>query len=61
LTQFARDVRSRLQRLRRVVLLCKIPWTLVLEGAVPLEFHFEDVKRLFLGQGVEFSVKSHEV
>jgi hypothetical protein len=61
LTQFARDVRTRLQRLRRVVLLCKIPWTWVLEGAVPLEFHFEHVKSLFLAQGVEFSVKSDEV
>jgi hypothetical protein len=61
LTQFARDVRSRMRKLRKVVLLCKIPWTWVLEGAVPLEFHFEVVKGVFLTQGVEFSVKSDEV
>jgi hypothetical protein len=61
LMQFARDVRSRLKDLKKVVLLCKIPWTWVLEGAVPLEFHFEDVKAMFLAQGVEFSVKSDEV
>jgi hypothetical protein len=28
---------------------------------VPLEFHFENVKSLFLAQGVEFSVKCDEV
>ncbi|KAK3295348.1 uncharacterized protein B0H64DRAFT_395073 [Chaetomium fimeti] len=61
LTHFARDVRTRLHRLQRVVLLVKIPWTWVLEGAVPLEFHFEVVKKVFLEQGVEFSVKSDEV
>ncbi|KAK4123031.1 hypothetical protein N657DRAFT_690711 [Parathielavia appendiculata] len=61
LMQFARDVRMRLQKLQKVVLLCKIPWTWVLEGAVPLEFHFENVKSLFLAQGVQFSVKSDEV
>jgi hypothetical protein len=61
LTHFARDVRTRLQLLQRVVLLVKIPWTWVLEGAVPLEFHFEVVKKVFLEQGVEFSVKSDEV
>ena len=61
LTQFACDVRQRLHKLKKVVLLCKIPWTWVLEGAVPLEFHFENVKTMFLAQGVEFSVKSDEV
>ncbi|KAK4033667.1 hypothetical protein C8A01DRAFT_19419 [Parachaetomium inaequale] len=61
LTHFARDVRTRMRALRKVVLLCKIPWTWVLEGAVPLEFHFEVVKGVFLTQGVEFSVKSDEV
>jgi hypothetical protein len=61
LMQFARDVRTRLQGLRKVVLICKIPWTWVLEGAVPLEFHFENVKSLFLAQGVQFSVRSDEV
>ncbi|KAK3302670.1 uncharacterized protein B0T15DRAFT_543608 [Chaetomium strumarium] len=60
LTQFARDVRTRLHNLKKVVLLCKIPWTWVLEGGVPIEFHFENVKSLFLAQGVEFSVKSDE-
>lgn len=61
LTKFACDVRTRLKDLKKVVLLCKIPWTWVLEGAVPLEFHFEDVRGMFLAQGVEFSVKSDEV
>jgi hypothetical protein len=61
LTQFARDVRTRLKSLKKVALLCKIPWTWILEGAVPLEFHFENVKSLFLAQGVEFSVKCDEV
>ncbi|EAQ91565.1 hypothetical protein CHGG_03500 [Chaetomium globosum CBS 148.51] len=63
LTHFARDVRTRLQQLQRVVLLVRIPWTWILEGedAIPLEFHFEVVKKVFLDQGVEFSVKSDEV
>ncbi|SPQ22998.1 714e42be-b691-4a69-a2d7-56a34fbf0027 [Thermothielavioides terrestris] len=61
LTQFARDVRTRLRRLKKVVLLCRIPWTWVLEGAVELDFHFEHVKSLFLEQGVQFSVTSDEV
>lgn len=61
LMEFARDVRSRLCHLKKVVLLCRIPWTWVLEGAVPLEFHFENVKAMFLSQGVQFSVKSDEV
>jgi hypothetical protein len=60
LTQFARDVRTRLHRLRKVVLLCKIPWTWILEGGVAIEFHFENVKSLFLAQGVEFSVRCDE-
>ncbi|KAL2270542.1 hypothetical protein VTJ83DRAFT_2726 [Remersonia thermophila] len=61
LVRFARDVRSRLLKLKKVALVCKIPWTWVLEGAVDIEFHFEEVKRLFLEQGVEFSVRSDEV
>jgi hypothetical protein len=61
LMEFARDVRQRLHGLRKVVLLCKIPWTWVLEGAVPLEFHFDAVQAMFSVQGVEFSVKSDEV
>lgn len=61
LTEFARDVRTRLHRLERVVLLCKIPWTWVMEGAIPIDFHFESVKRAFGEQGVEFSVSCDEV
>ncbi|KAL1839398.1 hypothetical protein VTJ49DRAFT_1529 [Mycothermus thermophilus] len=61
LVRFARDVRSRLLKLRKVALVCKIPWKWVLEGAVDIEFHFEEVKRLFLEQGVEFSVRSDEL
>ncbi|KAK4244589.1 hypothetical protein C7999DRAFT_43778 [Corynascus novoguineensis] len=61
LTEFARDVRTRLRHLKKMVLLVKIPWTWVLEDAVSLDFHFEVVKSVFLGQGVEFSVKCDEV
>jgi len=61
LIDFARDVRTRLRHLKKVVLLVKIPWTWVLEGAVSLDFHFDVVKSVFLAQGVEFSVKSDEV
>ncbi|KAL2123507.1 hypothetical protein VTJ04DRAFT_3962 [Mycothermus thermophilus] len=61
LSKFARDVRTRLHKLKKVILICKIPWTWVLEGAVGLEFHFEGVKRQFLQQGVDFSVRGDEV
>ncbi|AEO58233.1 hypothetical protein MYCTH_2305427 [Thermothelomyces thermophilus ATCC 42464] len=61
LTEFARDVRTRMRDLKKVVLLVKIPWTWVLEGAVSLDFHFDVVKSVFLAQGVEFSVKCDEV
>jgi hypothetical protein len=61
LNQFARDVRTRLRGLRKVVLLCKIPWTWVMEGGVEIEFHFEGVKRGFLEQGVQFEVRCDEV
>ncbi|KAL2127468.1 hypothetical protein VTI74DRAFT_10685 [Chaetomium olivicolor] len=61
LSQFARDVRTRLGKLKKVCLLCRIPWTWTLEGAVPIEFHFEAVRSLFLKEGVEFSVRGDEV
>ncbi|KAL2017511.1 hypothetical protein VTK56DRAFT_2003 [Thermocarpiscus australiensis] len=61
LMQFARDVRPRMPRLRRVVLVCKIPWTWVMEGAVSVDFHFEDIKQAFRSQGVEFSVNCDEI
>lgn len=61
LNQFARDVRTRLVGLKKVVLLCRIPWTWVMEGGVPIEFHFEGVKREFLERGVQFEVRCDEV
>ncbi|KAL2156640.1 hypothetical protein VTH82DRAFT_1385 [Thermothelomyces myriococcoides] len=61
LTEFARDVRTRMRDLKKVTLLVKIPWTWVLEGAVSLDFHFEFVKSVFDAQGIEFSVRCDEV
>ena len=53
LTQFASDVRRRLHKLKKVLLLCRIPWAW-LQGVVPLEFQFEEVKTMFSARGVEF-------
>lgn len=61
LTQFAREVRTRMAKLTKVVFSCKIPWTWVMEGAVPLEFHFEHLKLEFKAQGIDFSVNCDEV
>lgn len=52
---------GRLEKLKKVVLLCRIPWTWVLEGAVASEFHFEEVKAILGGKGVEFEVRCDEV
>ncbi|KAK3934323.1 hypothetical protein QBC46DRAFT_83060 [Diplogelasinospora grovesii] len=58
LLQFASNFRERLPRLRRVMLLCKIPWTWMVEGDnVPMDFHFTDVKEEFKRNGVEFVVE----
>ncbi|KAJ4303933.1 hypothetical protein N0V88_001533 [Collariella sp. IMI 366227] len=51
LSQFARDVRTRLGRLKKVALVCRIPWTWTLEGAVPIELHFDSLKEVFLREG----------
>ncbi|KAK4137127.1 hypothetical protein BT67DRAFT_459813 [Trichocladium antarcticum] len=61
LNRFARDVRTRLGALKKVVLLCKIPWTWVMEGGIEIDFHFEGVKREFAAQGVQFEVRCDEV
>lgn len=61
LTEFAREVRSRLPELKRVVFLVQIPWTWVLEDAVPLPFHFEVLKEVFRDEGIEFLVESDEL
>ena len=57
LIRFACEFRKRLRNLKKVILVCNIRWTWVLEGVVPLDFHFEDVKATFLAQGVEFLVR----
>jgi len=62
LSQFARDVRvKRLHKLKKVKLVCKIPWTWMMEDAVPLEFHFEDIKNMLLAKGIDFEVSSDEI
>ncbi|KAK4039596.1 hypothetical protein C8A01DRAFT_36379 [Parachaetomium inaequale] len=60
LVQFASDMRQQPHSLKKVVLLCRIPWTWVPERSVSLEFHFEQVGAMFLKQGVKFSVESDE-
>ncbi|KAK0630924.1 hypothetical protein B0T17DRAFT_529634 [Bombardia bombarda] len=57
LGQFARDFRQRMPKLERMMLLCKIPYTWMVEEGVPIEFHFEDIKAALGMQGVEFVVE----
>ncbi|KAH6624103.1 hypothetical protein B0J18DRAFT_444368 [Chaetomium sp. MPI-SDFR-AT-0129] len=61
LTEFAREVVARLPQLKKVVFLVQIPWTWILEGAVPLEFHFEVLKGVFQEEGIAFFVESDEL
>jgi hypothetical protein len=61
LTQFACDVRTRMSKLKKLVFLCKIPWTWVMEDAVPLEFHFEQLRLMFNKQDIDFQVNCDEV
>ena len=56
LEQFALDCPRRLPRLRKVSFLTKIPWTWKLEGFVGMESHFQGIRRILEGGGVEFIV-----
>ncbi|KAK1833538.1 hypothetical protein QBC39DRAFT_254074 [Podospora conica] len=61
MSYFATGFRARLGRLRKVLLLCKIPWAWEMAGSngeVDAAFHFRDVKEVFREQGVEFSVET---
>ncbi|KAK1756390.1 hypothetical protein QBC47DRAFT_379857 [Echria macrotheca] len=57
LEQFASDAKERLPRLRKVLLLCKIPWTWMMEEGVDIDFHFQTVRELFEKNGVKFTVE----
>ncbi|KAK0737247.1 hypothetical protein B0T21DRAFT_364731 [Apiosordaria backusii] len=61
LMKFARSIDVTSNRLRKVMLVCKIPWTWVLEGAVEAEEHFLGVKLAFEEKGVVFEVDCDEV
>ncbi|KAK3322826.1 hypothetical protein B0H66DRAFT_555315 [Apodospora peruviana] len=56
LRRFASDSTHSQPKLKKVLLLCKIPWTWMVEGGVPLDFHFEEVREAFAERGVEFLV-----
>ncbi|KAK3983975.1 hypothetical protein QBC44DRAFT_337804 [Cladorrhinum sp. PSN332] len=57
----AQSVRSRLPKLQKVMLLCKIPWTWMLpDSGIPADSHFEDVTSVFKINGVEFVVECDE-
>lgn len=61
MAHFAAGFRARMGKLRKVLLLCKIPWTWEMAGSngeVDAEFHFREVKEVFKAQGVEFSVEA---
>lgn len=57
LEQFARDAPERLPRLRKVLLLCKIPWTWMMDPDVPLDFHFREVRDVLASKGIQFLVE----
>lgn len=59
LEQFAVDSRQRLPRLKKVMLLCRIPWTWMMEDALDIDFHFQKTKMLFKARGVEFLVEEY--
>ncbi|KAK1765609.1 hypothetical protein QBC33DRAFT_543347 [Phialemonium atrogriseum] len=56
LEKFALACPGRLPKLRKVSFLTKIPWTWTLEGYVTMQSHFDGVKGLLEGHGVEFLV-----
>lgn len=57
----AQSVRSRMPRLQKVMLLCKIPWTWILpDSEVGADSHFEEVTGIFKSNGVDFVVECDE-
>lgn len=60
LEQFAKDCKSRLAKLKKVMLLVKIPYTWVVEDGIEIGFHFAQAKKLFKNSGVEFLVEESE-
>ncbi|KAK4638849.1 hypothetical protein QC761_703980 [Podospora bellae-mahoneyi] len=61
LMRFAKSLDVTTNRLKKVMLVCKIPWTWVLEGAVEADEHFMGVKLAFEEKGVVFEVDCDEV
>ena len=57
LEEFATGFRHRMPRLKKVLLLCQIPWTWMVERGVDLSFHFEATRQLFKDQNVDFAVE----
>ncbi|KAK3368742.1 hypothetical protein B0H63DRAFT_81092 [Podospora didyma] len=58
LKDFARDAKERVPRLKKVLLLPRIPWTWMMEDSdVTIEYHFEEVIALFRDEGIEFLVE----
>lgn len=57
LIQFAADSKAAQPKLQKVLLLCHIPWTWMMEAGVELDFHFGEVKEAFGKRGVEFLVE----
>ncbi|KAK4160664.1 hypothetical protein QBC43DRAFT_325027 [Cladorrhinum sp. PSN259] len=54
----AQSFRSRMPRLRKVMLLCKIPWTWILpDSDVTADSHFEAVTSIFQHNGVDFVIE----
>ncbi|KAK3680648.1 hypothetical protein B0T22DRAFT_472519 [Podospora appendiculata] len=56
LAGLAESVGQRMPALKRVMLLCRIPWTWMIEDGVELDSHFDEVRTAFEAQGVEFLV-----
>ncbi|KAK4221427.1 hypothetical protein QBC38DRAFT_129991 [Podospora fimiseda] len=57
----AETVRTKMPKLQKVMLLCKIPWTWMLPGSeMTAESHFEGVTSAFESNGVKFLVECDE-
>lgn len=60
LEQFARDHGERMPKLKKVMLLVKLPFTWIMENGIEIGFHFKEVKRLFEERGVVFLVEESD-
>ncbi|KAM7206161.1 hypothetical protein V8F20_002943 [Naviculisporaceae sp. PSN 640] len=56
LIQYAADSLTSQPKLKKLLLLCHIPWTWTTGGGMELDFHFDEVKKAFQKRGVEFQV-----